>query len=186
MSETSAKVAYALLRAGRYDEAYPRLRDLENAGDGWASLHLGWMYHKGLACPTDLERAEASYLRAYERGIPEAAFYLGRLYRSLKRYQEALRYLEEASSRDDPSASYWAYVLYSDSESGKRNSLKAAEFLEKAAALGHIFARRDLAKQMIKGKFGVSRIPYGAWSLIANAIRTARIAASDPEDPRLR
>jgi TPR repeat protein len=183
---TSSKVAQALLKAGQYEEAFARLKDLANSGDGWASLHLGWMYHKGLACSADLDKAEQNYLRAYENGLPEAALYLGRVYKSMARYQDALRFLKEAASKEDPSAAYWAYAIYSDPASGEQDPRKATEFLEKAASLGHVFARRDLAKRMIRGKRGVSRIPYGIWSLIANVVRTARIAASDREDPRLR
>lgn len=146
---------------GRYEEAYPRLRELASAGDGWANLHLGWMYQRGLACPIDLAKAEGSYLRAYERGISEAPYYLGRLYRGKKQYQDALRYLEEAASKGNPSAAYWTYLMYSDGEGVAQDSHKAMQFLEKATALGHIFAKRDLAKRTMRGEFGLRRIPWG-------------------------
>ena len=178
--------AYDLLEAGKYDEAAPRFAELAAAGDGSANLHLGWMAHKGMGCQPDLAKAEQFYLRAYGQGVPEAGYYLGTLYRSMNRARDAVRYLEEAASKGNPSAAYWAYVMYHDGEGVPRDEQKATQLLQRAADLGHIFARRDLAKRMIRGKLGIGRIPSGFYNLIANVFQSARLASSNTEDMRLR
>jgi len=185
MDQTSS-AAYDLLEAGRYDEAYAQFSKLADAGDGWASMYLGWMMEKGLGRQVDAAKAERFYLNAYEHGVSEAQYYLGCLYRSLKRYRDAFHHLEQAASRGHPSAAYWAYVMCSDGEGISHDGDKAAQLLRKAADLGHVFAKRDLAKRMARGKLGLGKIPLGVFSLIANAFSTARIASSNLEDVRLR
>jgi hypothetical protein len=178
--------AHELLDAGKYDEAARRFTELAAAGDASANLHLGWMAQKGLGSQADLVKAEQFYLRAHAQGLAEAAYYLGTLYRSMNRARDALRYLEEAASKAHPSAAYWAYVMYQEGEGVPRDEDKAARFLERAAELGHIFARRDLAKRMMRGRLGVGKIPSGLYNFIANVFQSARLAASNPEDTRLR
>jgi len=178
--------AYDLLEAGRYDEAYAQFRKLADAGDGWASLYLGWMMQKGLGHQADAAKAERFYLDAHERSVLDAQYYLGCLYRSLKRYREAFHHLEGAASRGHPSAAYWAFVMCSDGEGVPRDEDKASQLLRQAADLGHVYAKRDLAKRMARGKFGLSKIPLGVFSLIANFFSAAGIASSNLEDVRLR
>jgi TPR repeat protein len=178
--------AYELLDAGKYDEAARRFGELAAAGDASANLHLGWMAQKGLGSQADLAKAEQLYLRAHAQGASDAAYYLGTLYRSMNRARDALRYLEEAASKGHPSATYWAYVMYQDGEGISRDEDRAARLLQRAAELGHIFARRDLAKRMILGKLGIGKIPSGLYSFIANVFQSARLASSNPEDVRLR
>ena len=178
--------AYDLLDAGKYDEAARRFTELAAAGDASANLHLGWMAQKGMGSQADLAKAEQLYLRAHAQGASDAAYYLGTLYRSMNRARDALRYLEEAASKGNPSAAYWAYVMYHDGEGIPQDEQKATQLLQRAADLGHTFARRDLAKWMIRGKLGIGRIPSGLYNFIANVFQSARLASSNTEDMRLR
>ena len=185
MTQT-VNTAYDLFDAGRYDEAYASLSKLAEAGDGSANLHLGWINQKGLGRQVDLTKAEQHYLSAYKHGVPEAQYYLGCLYRSMGRYQEALRHLEEAASQGHPSAAYWVHVIYNDGEGVTKDSGRAVQYLQKASDLGHIFAKRDLAKRAIRGEFGLAKIPSGFCALISNAINGASIASANPDDVRVR
>jgi uncharacterized protein len=178
--------AYDLLDAGKYDEAARRFTEMAAAGDASANLHLGWMAQKGMGSQADLAKAEQLYLRAHTQGASDAAYYLGTLYRSMNRARDALRYLEEAASKGNPSAAYWAHVMHHDGEGIPRDEQKAGELLQRAADLGHVFARRDLAKRMALGKFGVGKIPSGLYSFVANVFQSARLASANPEDVRLR
>lgn len=186
MSEAPQQVAHALFAAGNYDEAFPRLSKLADAGDGWAKVRLGWMYQRGLGLSVDLVKAETLYQEAHQAGASEAPYYLGCLYRITKRYGQALRHLEEAASNNNPSAAYWAYLMHRKGEGVDRNWGRAIQLLQQAAGLGHIFAKRDLAKLRATGHFGLLNVPRGLWDFIVNVFVTAKIAARDPEDLRLR
>lgn len=186
MSEAPQQIAHALFAAGNYDEAFPRLLKLADTGDGWAKVRLGWMYQQGLGLSVDLAKAETLYREAHQAQASEAPYYLGCLYRTTKRYREALRYLEEAASSNNPSAAYWAYVMHRKGEGIERNWERAIQLLQHAAGLGHIFAKRDLAKLRATGHFGLLNVPRGWWDFFANIFTTATIAAQDPEDLRLR
>lgn len=175
-----------LLASGNYDDAYAAFSRLADAGNGWANLNLGWMNQQGLGRDVDLTQAEEHYLRAQGLAVPHAPYYLGSLYRQLKRYPEALENFERAAAAGNPSGAYWAYSMLHRGDEVARDSDKAGHYLQRAAELGHVFAKRDLAKRMIRGELGFRKITSGLWTLLTSGISMGRIAASDMEDMRIR
>lgn len=178
--------AYSLFHSGQYSEALPLLKAAAQAGDGWASLYLGWMSQKGIAMPLDLAEAERFYSSALDKGVRDAAYYLGAMYMESGNYSVALRHLDDAAkSGGNASAAYWAYRLHEEGKGVAVDHSRATEYLLLASRLGHVYAKRDYAKQMLKGRFGYLRIPLGLVLLLSNIFTTIGIA-NNPEDYRLR
>ena len=102
------------------------------------------------------------------------------------RYTEAKDCAERAASQGYTPAIYNLGRLY---EAGKGVSVdrkKALEYLERAAAQGHLLAKRQIAVSLLKGHRGVIRMPLGllmwfkvVWSMVREVIR-------DPTSERIK
>jgi TPR repeat protein len=165
-----------LLNQGRFKEAYDLTLPSARAGVNSAQMTLGWMYQVGKGVERDLEQAKFWYRSALESQSPRAAFYLGTVYWSESAFSEALAWFEKAASRGFTPAMYHLGRMYRHGVGVPRDQTLAAKYVEEAARGGHIFARRDLAREMVRGRHGLSRIPLGLLRLIHvtwSAIRTA-------------
>jgi TPR repeat protein len=63
---------------------------------------------------------------------------------------------------------------------------RAYEYYEKAADLGHLFARRAMAQRMIRGDYGVWRVPLGLLKMVKIAWDAFKLYLKNPSDDRLR
>ena len=186
MMNEDVHAAYELMVSGRHGQAYGRFVELACTGDGWAALYAGWMHHQGLGRAVDCGAAEQSYKQALEFGVPDAAYYLGTLYREQQRYSQALEYFDRAARSDNPSAAYWAYRMLARGEGVPQDDAKAAEYLKRAAQLGHVYAARDLARRTLRSRPGFVECVKALCAWIANGFRAARLAGRDPNDYRIR
>jgi TPR repeat protein len=60
------------------------------------------------------------------------------------------------------------------------------DLLERAAASGHIFSKRNLASLLIRGDYGISKVPRGLL-LFMSALKDAlTVVPTDPHSDRLR
>jgi TPR repeat protein len=72
--------------------------------------------------------------------------------------------------------------LYTSGQGGvAKDETRARGYIEEAARRGHLFARRDVAYQMISGAHGVHRIPLGVLALIRVLCAGYRVALKDPD-----
>lgn len=155
------ETAHTMYRRGDYRAAASRYEGLAVRGFVEAQLILAGMYQEGRGVDKDLDVARTWYSRAAESGSPDGAYHLGLLLRSQGRYQEALASFEKAAAHGSAAALYRLGRMFLLGQGVRADRQQAYDYLEKAAKLGHPFARRDVALRLIKGEFGLRRIPEG-------------------------
>lgn len=174
-------VADELFGQGRYEEAFRRFSALADTGSVPAQVFMGWMYQTGKGIQQDLRTAEKWYRRAAERNSPWAQFYLAGLYRKQQEYPLAIQWLEKSASQGYSPALYLLGKLYYTGEGVPLNRQKAFEYFEKAAAKGHLFAKRNIAHDMISGRRGFNRIPGGVVMLARVLWAGLKVGSREPD-----
>jgi uncharacterized protein len=165
-----------LIAGGQYREAYAECLPPAEAGDAAAQTYIGWMHHKGAGVARDPDEAERWYQLAARSAPPRAEYCLATL--CWDRQQTAqmvnrLLNLKSASSGFAPAlydlgrASRFGYGVPVDEE-------KAWTYYEQA-----VFARRDLARQMLKGRRGLRRVLPGFLIFVMNGVRSIRLGSKD-------
>lgn len=155
-----------LLKDGRLKEAYDLALRLATTGESDAQMKLGWMYQVGKGVERDLEQAKTWYRAALQTQSPRAEFYLGTVYWNESAFPEAISWFEKAASHGFTPAMYHLGRMYRHGVGVPRDQRLAAKYVEEAAQGGHIFAQRDLAREMVRGHHGLLRIPVGFVRLI--------------------
>jgi TPR repeat protein len=181
MSVTDARAVARLIDEGRHVEAFGRCRALAEQGDIWAQVTLGWMYHSGTGVERGLEDAKEWYSKAASSNSPEAEYYLASLYRTQERYQEARDWLERSAAQGFPPAIYQLGRVYLFGEGVIADRKKALEYFEDAAQKGHLFARRNIAAEILKGRRGLRRIPVGFIEFVRVLCAVVRVGWHDPD-----
>ena len=170
--------------AKRYDSAMTKFLNLAARGSLAALLNLGWMHAKGLGVPVEDAAAEAYYRQALEAGEVRANYHLGWLYRRLGDPASATNFFEAGAERDLRST-YRAGFAYLFGEGVEIDLEKARQYLERAASLGHIFARRRLGLCYLKGTFGKSQLGLGIKIVLKVFIDFPKIVRLDPGSDRV-
>jgi TPR repeat protein len=182
---TNTSQVNELLNQGRLRDAYDLTLRLARAGESDAQMKLGWMYQVGKGVERDLEQAKFWYRSALQTQSPRAEFYLGTVYWNESAFPEAISWFEKAASKGFTPAMYQLARMYRHGVGVPRDSRLAAKHVEEAAQGGHLFAQRDLAREMLKGHNGLLRIPVGFVRLIQLGYRAARTGSRNIEDDRL-
>lgn len=177
--------ARTLFDAGKYQEALGQYRTLADRGSATAQLHLGWMYQEGLGVQRNTDEACQWYKKAAESGSPLGQFYLGTFYAREKNYQQAVVTLSKAAAQNYMPAIYRLGQMYDVGEGVAPDRKKALEYIEQAAKMGHLFAQRDIAGRMIKGDYGIIKIPQGLYRFVKILWAGVRIAHHDEHDERI-
>ncbi len=137
------QLAAQAIEAGDYEEAVRWLRPLAESNSEYALLSLGWLYENG-ALGTDKEAARRYYKRAADNGSAPACFELGRLLSGQGDETQARSAYEKGAERGDvPSMSRLGRMMV-EGRGGPTDSGAGIDWLEKAAAEGHIHAQRTL------------------------------------------
>ena len=179
-------VASDLFEQGKYEEAFAKYRALAEAGSITAQVFVGWMYHEGRGIKKDLDQAHQWYDKAADAGSPIGQFYLGMLYWIEKKYQKALEWLEKSASQGYSPAIYRLGTFYDLGEGGNLNKDKAYRCFERAARMGHLGAKKEIAVSMMKGHRGLLRIPQGVFVFARSLCKAITLAGSDPHSDRIR
>jgi TPR repeat protein len=137
------------------------LRELETKGSIWSFLLLGYMFKNGLGVEVNIPRAEEYFKKAYDAGLIEGLYALGRIYVSKKEYDKAEKVFLEGVSRDYLPAIFWLAQVYQKSSSARDRKVEIELLLEKAAARGHLYAQRQLIDLLISRKSGYTNIIRG-------------------------
>lgn len=174
-----------LIENNQFNEAYGELLRLAEAGSAHAQLHLGWMYHFGKGVQRDVNEAKRWYHRAVRSNLPRAEFYLASTYWNERDFQQALEWLKRSASHGFAPATYHLGRMYRHGVGVQADLQKALEYVEEAARQGHLFARRDIAREMLKGRRGIARIPLGAFSLVGLTWTFCRVGLKNEDDDRL-
>ena len=183
---TRLNEAYALLEIDPA-RAVRELRLLAEQGSLYGMLYLGWAYQKGTGTAADAKQAEAWFRRAFEKGSKLAIYYLGHLYLQQQEYSKAHEVFAVGASMQYSPAIYCLAQMYVDGAGVSKQPDKARALLEQATVLGHVFAKRSLAKLLMSGEFGFFSIFRGC-SLFLGALKDGFVVGmkEDASSDRLR
>ena len=171
-----------LLKLGRQVEAYRRASELADTGNPLAQVQLGWMYQTGTGTSANAEQAEKWYRAASSAPSGQAEFFLGTLLRQKGHQERALRAFVAAAEKGHVAALYHLGRVYRSGWGGvAKDETKARRYIDEAARRGHLFARRDVAYEMISGTHGVHRIPLGVLALVRVLWAGYRVGLKDPD-----
>lgn len=153
--------AQALLTQKRYAEAVRVYENRANQGDTHSQVFLGWMYFEGQGVAKNVDKALGWFNRAASLGSKEGAFYAGRTAMSLNQYEKAIESFQAAARQEYGPALLWLGLIYTRGLGVKEDLGKGVDYLKRAEKLKNRFAQRELALLMLKGRLGISKIPFG-------------------------
>jgi len=180
-----ASVIRRLIREGRQSEALSGARALAASGSPEGDLLLGWMHQSGAAVPQDLDEAERYYIRAAEHGSSLGMFYLGWFYATAGDLTRAVEWFQRSSTTGCPAATYHLGRMHLVGQGVEQNHNRAMELFATAAHQGHLYARRNIAREMATGKRGLVRIPLGILEVLQVGFLFVSIGLKDPDSERL-
>jgi TPR repeat protein len=178
--------AYEMYNQKRYAEALPLFNRLASDGSAWAQECLGYMYWDGIGVARDFDQSLRHYEAAYDGGKPDLAYNIAGLHLRAGRPDVALVWWRKDTKRPI-SSTYWQYRVLREHPHLAANPGESGELLRRAADLGHLIAKRDIAVRMIKGDAALGGRWQGvrAWlRLFPAAVRI--VSANVDDDERLR
>lgn len=171
-----------LIERGRFDEAYSLCVRLGEAGSTAAQLRLGWMYQAGKGVQKDVEKAESWYGRAIRPDSARAEFNLASIYWEKRDAKQMIQWLERSATKGYPPAMYELGRMYHAGYGVAVDTEKSLGYTEQAAQKGHLFARREIAREMLIGHRGWQRMPLGFLELLSVFWTGFRVARKDLYD----
>lgn len=181
--ETDLAAVRRLIQRGQSKEAYDRCLLLAQEGSPKAQLLVGWMYLAGRGVQQNVEAAEAWIRKAVKADFPQAEFYLGAIFRFRGDYRTALEWFTRSACNGYIPAIYHLGRIYRFGEGVPEDRSKAFEYIEEAAAKGHLFARRDVAGEMMSGRRGILKIPLGILEFARALWTSIKVGWKEPESP---
>ena len=187
-NEDAINRAEALYREGRYEDAFDAYQRLaaRSPDDGRLAAFVGALYYRGIGTDRNSDRAIEWYERAVDAGFWPAALDLAGVYTSQAKLREARELLEKVGALGFSPALYYLGRLYEVGRGVPADELKAYQYLRDAAQRGHVFAQRQIAVRLIKGKEGVLHIPRGITLFVWAVARAIRLKFNDPENEQIR
>jgi hypothetical protein len=142
---------------------------------------IGGCYSVGDGLPKNIGEAEKLFRRASEAGSVDGTYRLGLLYRREGEFEKALKAFNACAAIGYVPGLDKLGSMYLNGEGVEADRDKAKELWERAAAKGHIWAKRHLAGLFLSGAYGVTEMPRGLRLLLSAIVETLRTA--DPERP---
>lgn len=136
--------AYQAIEQGDYEKARRLLEPVAARNSVYSLLTLGGFYEAGNLGPPDLKTAISYYERAAHQGSAEAHRRVGRLLVDLDEEAKARAAFKHGAEAGNISCMYWLGKLMLHGRGGAVEASLGIEWLEKAVAGGHFFARREL------------------------------------------
>lgn len=179
------QLARKAMAEGDYAEAVRLLRPLSDRNPECA-VALGWIYETGAAGTVDEGAARSFYERATAHGSASAYFELGR-FLQLQREDASARAAFEAGAGQGhlPSMSRLGTMLI-EGVGGPTDVEAGTAWIAKAAARGHIFARRKLLSTKARGTRSLFTKVAVAVKIVALGIEGAREMSRDPNSDKVR
>ena len=171
----------------RYSQALDSFRSLAltRSDDGPLLFHIATMYSDGLGTDRDLAEAERWTEKSAHAGFAKAQFYLAGALARQRQYEQARRWLQSAAAQGYSPAIYHLGRMYELGRWGPLDRNKARRYFEDAAARGHVWAQRQIAVGLLRGEFGLRRIPNGLMMLGRIFWTALRLRVTDPLNDRL-
>lgn len=178
--------AYGLLQTMPGPKAIRELEELAELGSLSSMVYLGCVYQHGMGTEQNITAAEAWFRCGYEHGSKLAIYYLGNLYLLKKEYLKAEEIFISGLEVGYSPAIFCLGCMYLEGTGVIKQPEKARVLFEKASSLGHVFAKRFLAKMYLSGSYGGNAFIKGIFLLVSAMKDFLMIAKSDPDSDRLR
>ena len=162
-----------------YEKAFALYLILAERGNMECQTFVGWMYFKGEGVAKDHIEAKSWISRAANTGDRNAQYSFGVMCHLLGDYQNALVFYTKAAASGHSAAYYQLGEMYYAGLGVEMNYVKAYEFFETGAKMGHIFAKRQLSLMLIKGFKGLPYIPAGIALFVVNIFTGGWAAITD-------
>ena len=169
--------------------AFEGFQKLSEQGIASAMGFLAWCYRWGIGTPMDLTQAQVWYERALATGSAwvggDAAYRLGGLHLTQKRYAQAHAVLAQGAALHNARCLYLLGTLYGRGRGVVRDRDQAYALYEQAARGGYLPAVTGMSYQMIAGRRGMGQILPGLWLFIRNLGQGIRLLCTDSDNPNL-
>lgn len=167
---------------GDYAAAVAEWQGPAEAGDPDAMFNMGQAYRLGRGVPADMERAEQLYRLAAQAGHLQAADTYGLMLFQDGRREEALPYVQAASTRGDPRAQYLLGVAHFNGDLVERDWVRAYALLTLANGAG--LPQAGPAIEQMDQYIGLDERQRGAalarqLDIEAEQARSVQLAAAD-------
>ena len=148
MDDSKWNEAIRELDSKNYEHARVLLQPLSKNKE--AQLQLGYLYQEGLGGEANPEKAREIFQGLADENDPQGTYFLAKSFLNSQHLTEAVSYFEKSAQLSHVSGAFWAAALHGGLYGHPRDDQKYRFFLERAASLGHIYAKRDLALEDIK------------------------------------
>ena len=178
--------AARLLFAEDFEEAVRLLQPLAERNSEYALLCLGWINETGRTGVPDMDAARSCYLRAATRGSGAAQFELGRFLEAEGAEAKArAAYQAGAEQGHLPSMSKLGKMMIRG-QGGPSEAADGWTWLDKAAAQGQLWARRELLSIEADNARSVFEKLSVKVRIALLAVSGAREFAKDPQSDKVR
>ena len=174
---------------GEYTDAFKIFLHFAECGDEYSQLMVGTYCYKGWGTETDLAKAEYWLKRASESTLEEfvavALCGIGQVYAAREEYETAIEWLKRSSEYNNAPALFKVGFYYQYGLGVQSDLEKAAEYYQKAAALGHLLAKRHHSLLLISGFRGFLSRFRGLYLFVQSIPEIFVTMLKDPESNRL-
>jgi TPR repeat protein len=178
-------LARKAMAEGAYDEVVRLVRPLVERHPQWA-LVLGWIYETGAAGTVDKAAAQTFYERAAVHGGVSEIFELGRFLQLHGEATRARAVLEAGAARGHLPSMTRLGTMMIEGHGGPTEVDTGTAWLERAAAGGHIWARRHLLAMEARDATSLFHRIAVAMNVAALGIKAVRLALQDEGSDNLR
>jgi TPR repeat protein len=154
--------ATQLYQQAQFDKAFAAYSELARRGYKNCQIFVGWMHYEGKGTPRNEEAALTWFKKAADSGSAEGMFYCARLLDKLGKYESAASYLRSAGAQGYAPALCRLGRMRLVGRGIAQDTEEAYKLLERAAELGNVFAKRELAVRMLKTSKNVLLRVFGA------------------------
>lgn len=170
----------------RFGEAFARYSELSEKGYCAAQVFLGWMYSEGIGTEPDRDVALFWFKKAAQKGSAEGMFYCGRLLEEFEKYDEAFEYIRLGAVRNYAPALCRLGLMYSIGRGVTENKDFAVQYLRRAAEQGNVFAKRELAVQLIMHSPSLLKRVEGVFRFALAITESFFVALRNPHSEKTR
>ena len=147
---------------GKMREALDYYLPYAHEGDVTCQMFVGWVYAKGgNGVAKDLFKAEEWLSKASRAGDINALYILATVHFQSGNRNKGIAEFCKAHDLGYSAASYQLGKIYLNGFGVKPDKEKAFKYFVEASKRGHIFARKEVALMLIRGKRGIICVPFG-------------------------
>jgi TPR repeat protein len=162
------------------------LKELAGRGSIMSMVYLADAYRRGTGTEIDLLQSRDWFERAAAAGSLLASYELGWIYWDAKDYGNAHRALSTGAAREYPPSLNLLATMYARGQGVPVDVKRARELLEVAVARGHVFAKGNLGRLLMRGHFGIWQIPRGILLNLSAVKDVLILVPRDRKSERLR